>query len=407
MQNLDKQYRIGRLITLHLGNKLSETEKTELDDWINSSADNAAIFQKLTEEKRLAAGLRDFASANTAQALLAVKTRIYQSKAPRIIKLNYWLRAAAILLAIISIGVIYTQFNYHFILKSGVNGQYQDLNAKNDLPAGGNRAFITLANGKSINLSSAKTGVVIDAAKLTYNDGTAVSATRNHVVENDLPLHRQVLTITTPYGGQYQIKLPDGTSVYMNAGSTLTFPLTFKGLKERKLILTGEAYFTVVHNDQQPFRVQTTTQLVEDIGTEFNVNAYTDELHTKTTLVEGAAKVIAFAASASPEVASVLLTPGKQSILSNNKLTVKHTDITEAIAWKNGYFRFNDEKIVSIMKKIARWYNVEVTYDGKVSSEGFTGKVSRSKNISEVLTIFEKTKGVHFKIEGRRIIVIQ
>jgi transmembrane sensor len=287
----------------------------------------------------------------------------------------------------------------------------------NDIAPGKNGATITLASGKVIQLSGTKAGVVV-GNELKYNDNTPVipgdpsrgnESSPGPANTRDLSQGRddgrvQLLTAETQKGQTYQFTLPDGTKVWLNADSKISFPTQFNG-KERKILLSGEAYFAVKHNAKQPFRVESNGQVVEDIGTEFNINAYADENSTKTTLVEGSAKVN-----------MVLLQPNQQAILSpfggdgaarGGKLNVIAVNLEEIIAWKNGYFRFNDQHIESIMKQLARWYNIEVVYQGKIPTDGFNGKVSRNKNISQVLKALEATKIVHFKVEGRRVTVIE
>jgi transmembrane sensor len=163
--------------------------------------------------------------------------------------------------------------------------------------------------------------------------------------------------------------------------------------------ITGEAYFEVSHDANRPFRVISNGQTVEVLGTHFNVNTYTDEPNTRTTLLEGSVKVSA------ANGASVIK-PGQQAVLSDAGLAVNAANTEETVAWKNGYFRFNGENIQSIMRKLSRWYDIDVAFDGPVSDDEFSGTISRSKNISEVLKALQYSKTVHFKIEGRRVTVL-
>jgi len=264
----------------------------------------------------------------------------------------------------------------------------------NDIKPGSNKATITLANGKLITLSTAKTMVVIDPISLKYNDGSLVQ-------KNTVPIGvpstgiSQGLMVSTPRGGTYQITLQDGTKVWLNAASSLKFPSTFGNLPVREVELNGEAYFEVAKNKIHPFIVISRGQEVKVLGTHFNITSYEDEPSVKTTLLEGSVKVN-----------DATLKPNQQAVLSNDHITVQQANTEEIMAWKNGYFRFNDEKIESIMKKIARWYNIEVQFKGKVTDEEFKGTISRNKNISEVLELLESTKTVHFKVEGRRVTVM-
>jgi transmembrane sensor len=262
----------------------------------------------------------------------------------------------------------------------------------NDIAPGKNGATVTLANGKVIQLSDAKTGVVIGDGRIVYSSpddiGThdeVASIPRNDVMQ---------MTASTARGQTYQFTLPDGTKVWLNADSKISFPSQFTG-KERKIMLEGEAYFEVVHNAKQPFRVESKGQIVEDIGTEFNINAYADEGSTKTTLIEGSAAVN-----------KLVLKPNQQSVLTNNnQIKVTEVDSDLAVAWKNNEFMFASESIETVMKMVERWYNVEVVYVGKKTTERFSGGVSRFDNVSKVLQIVESTGAVHFKIEGRKIYV--
>jgi transmembrane sensor len=251
----------------------------------------------------------------------------------------------------------------------------------NDIAPGGNKAILTLANGKRISLADARNGQITNGVtkadgRLRYDTASVTSGFN---------------TLSTPAGGQYEVILPDGTKAWLNAVSSLRYPASFTGRKERTVELTGEAYFEVVHDKNIPFKVITARQVTEDIGTQFNINAY--EPAIRTTLLEGSIKVN-----------GQLLRPGQQALLAG-KLTIGAVDTEAAIAWKNGYFRFNNEPITSIMAQLARWYTIEVNYSGRVSAEGFYGAISRNKPISEVLGMLEQTKGVHFKIEGRRVTV--
>lgn len=285
----------------------------------------------------------------------------------------------------------------------------------NNIAPGKNRATLTLANGKVIMLSNTKTGVVIDAGKLTYNDGSEVEVGGSSKTEPLTSAEEVLTSIEIPRGGTYQVILPDGTRVWLNAASSLRFPPKF-ARNERRVELTGEAYFVVKHNALWPFRVQTARQYVEDIGTAFNIMAYTDEHAVKTTLIEGSARVVMLGQLKDKEKGArrpaqyengVILKPSQQSSLANTgNIKVIQVDPENAIAWKNNEFMFNNEELGSIMKKLARWYDIEIQYeDNNIAKERFWGAISRFENVSDVLNMLELTKKAHFKIEGRRVIV--
>lgn len=299
--------------------------------------------------------------------------------------------AAASLLLVIGAGLL---FYKHSRPGTEVQFTYQ-----NDIPPGQYKATLTLANGQTVALSSAKKELIA-SNQFHYSDGSPITGSgRSQAGLN---------TIKTPNGGQYTVTLPDGTRVWLNAASSLKFPAHFSD-EVRKVELTGEGYFEVAKvtvkgknklAQRQPFIVYTDQQQVEVLGTHFNINAYANEVNVKTTLVEGSVRV-----SAGSD--QVMLIPGQQARLNGRDLKVMPANLEDDLAWKNGYFRFNDESIESVMRKLSRWYNLDVQYQGSVSNESFNGKISRNNNISQVLNALESTKTVHFKIEGRRITVIQ
>lgn len=279
----------------------------------------------------------------------------------------------------------------------------------NDIPPGKNTATLTLASGKMITLSGAKAGVVIGNESLKYNDGTEVEAEA---------LQTQLLTATTPRGGTYQVSLPDGTRVWMNADSKLSFPSKFSG-KERKVLLNGEAYFEVAKSYQPkakgdqsepeliPFVVATDKQEVTVLGTHFNINSYRDEAATKTTLLEGSVRVAVTGTKGTSTTLSRILIPGEQAI-NNGNIRVEQAETEEAVAWKNGNTVFKDRTLESIMRELSRWYDVEVVYAADAPKyETFSGAVSRTRNISTVLERMQTTGSVRFKVEGRTITVTQ
>ncbi|TDQ78115.1 FecR family protein [Sphingobacterium yanglingense] len=253
---------------------------------------------------------------------------------------------------------------------------------------GGNKATITLANGEQIVLSENQNGIVIDDEQLTYNDGTVLGVPQGSSAT-------LTQTITTPKGGTYQITLSDGTKVWLNAATSLTYSAHMGTSKKRLVKLDGEAYFEVAKDIKKPFVVESKNQTVEVLGTHFNINSYSEESISRTTLLEGSVKVN-----------NTLLEPNQQVVLHGNKTQILNVDAERMIAWKNGKFIFKSESLESIMLKISRWYDVEVIYKGDFSDKVFTGSISRYDDISEILDKISFTKAAKFKIEGRRIIVM-
>jgi transmembrane sensor len=268
------------------------------------------------------------------------------------------------------------------------------------IKAGSNKAILTLANGLKVNLDDVSNGLI------TKQDGITIEKATNGIVQykqqpglTSAGLN-QLNTVTTPNGGQWQVNLPDGTHVWLNAASSLTYPISFGHLSNRKVKVTGEAYFEVAKDKRHPFIVEAGDQSVKVLGTHFNVNAYANEPTLKTTLIEGSIQL-----STTQKV--VILKPGEQATLTNTKISIAKIDTEPIIAWKDGDFIFKDIDFKSTMRQIARWYDVEVIYQSE--PVGFTpgGWVSRAKDINTVLKIMESTEHVHFKVDGRRIVVTQ
>lgn len=282
---------------------------------------------------------------------------------------------------------------------------------KRDLPPGSNKAFLTLADGSRIALTNHGNGMLAEQqgvrisntpdGQLIYTPPTPVQGKSRKNLLN---------IIETPKGGQYQLTLPDGTRVWLNAATTLKYPVNFTGLQERRVVLDGEAYFEVSPNKALPFRVASDGQEVEVLGTHFNISTYPFDEIAKTTLLEGTVKIAPLGYAGGHEGQALwhlskTMLPGQQAIRHRGDFQIVQADTLAAIAWKKGDFIFNSD-IKTIMHQISRWYNVEVVYEGNVSTEEFGGTISRSKNINEILNVLESTNRIHFKLEGRRITVM-
>lgn len=270
---------------------------------------------------------------------------------------------------------------------------------KHDIAPGGTKAVLTLANGVNVILDSAKNGLIttqgntkimkLANGELAYRSTSADSA----AVANN--------TMTTPRGGRYDLTLSDGTRVFLNAASSITYPTRFSG-KNRKVSITGEAYFEVAKNPKMPFIVSANGTETQVLGTHFDIMAYQDEPFIKATLLEGS---INFRTAHS----EVNLNPGQQAVLpeSSDHISVQDANMEATMSWKNGYFIFQDEDLRSIMRKVARWYDVEVVYDAGLKNLSYGGSISQYKNISDLLKVLQSTGTVHFKVEERRVIVMK
>lgn len=251
-----------------------------------------------------------------------------------------------------------------------------------------------------VNLTDARTGTIAGKAGLVITKSK--SGQVSFVETQNEHIDHSPNTISTPAGGQWQVTLSDGTRVWLNSASKLTFPASFAKLENRIVTLKGEGYFEVAKDPAHPFIVITGNQRVEVLGTHFNINGYADEPSIKTTLIQGRVRVTLLGNNK-----PVMLRPGDQSTVTVKAMHVKQVDTDEAIAWKDGYFQFNNEPIPSVMRKIARWYDIDFKTDSNISNDGITGRLSRNRNISQVMKALEATKTVHFKLEGRRITVMK
>ncbi len=267
----------------------------------------------------------------------------------------------------------------------------------NDVMPGRPKAHLVMGDGKAVELDETS------ELGLEEKDGTRIGQSKGQLVYDAVagPSSETIYnTITTPRGGEYQVVLPDGSKVWMNAGSSLRFPTRFSG-PDRTVQLTGEAYFEVAQQAARPFMVQVANGgKIAVLGTSFNIMAYEDERAIHTTLVTGKVKVI------SPSGKDVLLAPSQQAILSRESGTIKvgEADVDKAIAWKGGMFEFNDDDISTVMRQLARWYDVEVKFSGPVPDKHYTGSFRKQSTLQQALHIL-KTAGIRFSIEGRQILV--
>jgi len=256
-----------------------------------------------------------------------------------------------------------------------------------------NRAMLALPGGRHIILSEVQNGALtnginkVSGNELVYHESTPI---QNIAYD----------TLTVPRGGHFQLTMADGSKIWLNAATVIRYPESCAGNERRIELVKGEAYFEVVHNAGKPFRVISRNQVTEDIGTRFNVNAYDDEPAVRTTLLEGSVSV-------SDNKSKVILKPGQRSEVNASApdIIVKNANVDETMGWKNNRFVFNNDDIAGVMRQLSRWYDVDVTYEGDMTGKVFTGSVSRSGKVEEVLRKLEETGTIHYHMEGRKIIV--
>jgi len=294
--------------------------------------------------------------------------------------------AAACLLFFLALGTF-------FLLQPLRKSNMVSENQVKDIAPGSDKAILTLSNGQRIFIADARAGL------LTNQGATAIHITSgNKIVYSRHGSNPETIynTLTTPRGGQHTLILADGTQVWLDANSSITFPVAFTA-QERSVKITGQVYFEVAHDPLKPFRVITNRQVLEVLGTHFNVNAYDDEPALKTTLFEGKVKV-------STGVKSMLLKPGQQSQIVQNRIhIVENADLEEALAWHNGIFQFHDADIKTVLRQLSRWYDVDISYEGRIPARTFSGGIYRNQALK--LTDILSNKKINFRAEGKKIII--
>jgi len=392
MQEQNTNWQMKELARKWQEGTINEAEKELFNQWYHSFDDTP--IEAITTE-------------NPAQ----LKTRLYNNIIQREeipLPRTWFSKNISYIYAAAAMTLIFSIAGYSFYSRNNVQQKEQAARlAKNIILPGSNKAVLTLADGSDVILDQTSNGILGSQGNVSIKksiDGkVSYEAAQNNTYTGNAIAYNK---IATPRGGQYQVDLADGTKVWLNAASTLKFPVTFSKA-QRVVELTGEAYFEVnpepVAGNRKvriPFLVKTRNQLVEVLGTHFNVNAYDDEPDIKTTLLKGSVKVVQSAARQ-----SVLLKPGQQSAVAGN-IAVADVDASQAIEWQKGYFLFDNETVESMMRKISRWYNIEVEFKGNIRYRKFAGKISKFGNIVQILQVMEKTQVIHFEIEGRRVIVM-
>jgi ferric-dicitrate binding protein FerR (iron transport regulator) len=398
MEDNQHKYYIRELAEKWAKGIISEEERAYLESWYASFKD---------EEVTLPFSKYENADAMQQAILSGIYREIDKQsdkevKVRRIRRLLYRITAAASVLLLLTAG------GYFLLQKNSLQNKSSRLLAEKqiqDIVPGGNNAVLTLSNGSKVILNSINNGSFATQgnSKITkVNSGLLAYKAESKEPNAKSPLRYNILT--TPRGGQYQLVLADGTKVWLNAASSIRYPVSFTGTS-RTVEITGEAYFEVVHNAKMPFIVKAGNTFIHDVGTHFNVNAYNNEPSMKITLLEGAVQI-----EQSDTKAKQLMHPGEQiSIDKQGSFSLDlHADIDGAIAWKEGLFDFNGENLATAMRQISRWYDVEVDYPDGIPDILFTGAIHRNANISRVLDMLSYFN-IRFKIvqygDRKKIIV--
>ncbi|MEP7258201.1 MAG: FecR domain-containing protein [Flavitalea sp.] len=378
--------------------------KEELDHFLRMVEENpeTEAFSKTLNDywhKTCDKGLREplNAEAKFQELMQEAGTRVPPAIFPLSRKIiNVKMMAAAAVIALLFLAAGYFFYHSRNLSKEMGGGPAMTAAITPDIAPGYSGAILTLSNGEKLVLDSAQNG------SLTTQGNTQVVKYNGQLTyKNETSGETKILynTMSTPRGRQYQLVLSDGTQVWLNAGSSITYPTAFSG-KERRVTMTGEAYFEVAKNAGMPFKVIAKNAEVSVLGTHFNINAYADEPIMQTTLIEGSVKV-------SKGKESDLLTPGQQAQLSEvgRIQIVREADVELALAWKNGFTSFKSADIKTIMRQVERWYDVSVNYEGSTPERTFTGDISRNANLSQLLRLLEVSK-IHFNINGNKLTVL-
>jgi transmembrane sensor len=403
-QQVGKASHIASLIIRRMQNKLTDEEWAELETWLQEDGENYLLYEELIDQEKLGAALNDLhaidhdiAYERLSQKLsltTAAPKRVYP-KSPKI----WWYMVAALLVLIAGF-FFYFNTNTH----RGPSKMPPPLvTAQKKLPGTGSdsqKAILILADNTTIALDAINNGSIAQQGNsqvLKKSSGELQYSFTTGAKEYETGYN----TIQTPRGGEYQVVLDDGTRIWLNAASTLRFPVHFDG-DERRVTLSGEAYFEVASSlspatgHKKTFTVRVNEMDVQAIGTSFNINAYKEDKLTQTTVVEGLVKV-------STNNKDQLLQPGKKLVVQDSSFTVEDADIKQEIAWKNGQFVFRNTSLEAVMNELARWYNVDVVYKQPMPSLHFSGEIQRQATIDRVLEMLELTGGVRFTVKGQLV----
>lgn len=401
---------LADLLMGHLKGTLSDAEQSQLTIWLSQSDRNRLLFDSIDNEEQLRQLVLMYheEEASDNETIILAKIRqgiaadVVEAPVRRIGWLPAWGWVAASVLLLAGIGG-------YFWLNNKEAEQAPVVAAKPaDIPPGKDGAILTLADGSQVVLDSLGNGiiatqqgtqVVLKNGELAYNTATGVTA----------PVYN---TLSTPKGRQFQLSLPDGSKVWLNTASSLRYPTVFAG-DTRQVEVTGEVYFEVAKNAAKPFIIHVNNRAtLQVLGTQFNVNAYSNETAIKTTLVEGSLQVVSGTTLTGDKAA--VLKPGQQAQISNNATTaselqpvkvLSNADVDKAVAWKSGVFNFEDASLEEVMRQIERWYDIEVVYEKGIPNIRFGGKLSRDVSLHGLLQSLQESE-VHYRLEGRKLIVL-
>ena len=401
---LNIQPQIDDLISKFLKGTLDNSERTVLEDWINASDANKKVFENFSNKEWVATELEKIYEFDENAGWETIATSLNSKREGGSIRLYWmkWVAAAVVLITLASSGYWFSMLRGSHEALVGILSQEERFGKDIKAPES-NKAILTLGDGRKIVLEEVSKGKLATdgAVEVTKAaDGQIIykgkKETRSNVVNEN--------TLFVPKGSKaIRLVLADGTAVWLNSGSSLTYPSQFTGV-DRMVKMTGEVFFDVARNPSKPFKVMANGVETQALGTQFNINAYSDEPIAKITLVEGSIKV---ARKKNKGIVNPLIVkPGQQVLGAEDLKLIDHANIDEVMAWKNGQFYFEGANIKTIMNQISKYYDVDVVYKGNINYS-FVLKISRTVPISELLKIMELTDLVRFKIDGNKIAVME
>lgn len=381
---MDQQQRILALLKKFEDGNISSAELAVLYDWYDSFEQEPKLTEGLSVEE-LAARQESLLNKINDKLHTELSSAPIVPLFPKIL----WRVGIAAVLVLCSLSV-------YFFRNSGQPVVRQQTTSVKDLPPGGDKAVLTLSDGSSIVLTAAKNGQLAAQANAIVRktkDGELIyeqRETKTAAIEFN--------TVVTPRGGRYHLVLSDGTKVWINSASSIRYPVSFSG-GQRMVKITGEVYFEVAHNPAKPFLVDSEQQRIEVLGTRFNVNAYRDEPAVTTSLLQGSVRI-------NTAQNKIQIKPGQQSLLQDGRFALGNFEADEVLAWKSGLFHFSDENLESVMRKISRWYDVDIVYvDERIKKLPLSGIITQFSNISKVLHMLELTGEVRFVLSDHKITV--
>ena len=390
MDVISQNKRICQLIAKQLWEGLSDEEREELQSWIHSSPGNESLYVQNVKRERVRQYIEKRESIDVRKYMTTCERELGLGSKRRMRRWHWGYAAAIFVLCVVGIGIWMNERE-----EAGVTEI-----AQTTIEPGKAKALLVLGDGREIELSNQNVNKVLEESGIVVvNDSSRIEYNRNAGGGDKEVMNK----IIVPTGGEYNLILSDGTWVYLNAESVITYPQKFVGEK-REVTLEGEAYFQVTASKERPFVVKTKDMDVLVTGTEFNVKAYPDESNVQTTLLRG--KVAVFAGIDKKE--KIEIKPNQQAEWSreNVKLQVREVDPDLFVAWKNGHFIFRQDRLENIMKTLARWYDMEVVYlDESIKNMAFAGKLDRSEDITPILNVLRATDKLTVEVNGKRIVL--